>query len=280
MTDIGEVIDCWVNVPMGAPDQTASYLFPGMVERWTRPMSPSQLIDEMDAAGVSKAVIVSGWGPEDSLSWARDAIRQFPHRFAGSHVVDPRGGLKTVQFVDHLVRDEGFRLIRMMAFMTQKPYGDPMYYPVYSKCAELGVPVALNVGIPGPRVPSKCQDPFPLDEVCHFFPELQVIMAHGGEPWQELCVKLMVKWPNLHYMTSAFAPKYYPAAVMDYLNSRGQDRVMWASDHPIIPFERCLREMSEVRFRDDLTKSKFLYENANRLFFTKADAQLAKSGMM
>ena len=35
-------------------------------------------------------------------------------------------------------------------------------------------------------------------------------MRHGAEPWPELAVKLMLKWPGLYYMPSAFAPKYYP----------------------------------------------------------------------
>ncbi len=34
-------------------------------------------------------------------------------------------------------------------------------------------------------------------------------------------VKLMLKWPNLYYSTSAFAPKHYPKAIIDYANSRG-----------------------------------------------------------
>jgi uncharacterized protein len=213
---------------------------------------------------------VSGWGEGDSLSWARDAIRRYPDRFAGSHIVDPRLGMKAVQLVDHLVRDEDFRLIRMFGFVTQKPYGDSIYYPIYAKCAELGVPVSVNVGIPGPRVPSASQDPFPLDEVCHFFPELQIVMAHGGEPWEQLCVKLMLKWPNLHYMTSAFAPRYIPPAIINFLNTRGAERIMFASDHPIITFNRCVAEAGELGFKNEQVKANFLYDNASRMFFRAA----------
>jgi predicted TIM-barrel fold metal-dependent hydrolase len=123
------------------------------------------------------------------------------------------------------------------------------------------------VGIPGPRVPSACQDPFPLDEICYRFPELTVIMAHGGEPWQDLCIKMMLKWPNLYYMTSAFAPKYYPESIIDYLNTRGSDKIMWATDHPILPFDRCVKELPMVEFRDENTKRKFLSENARKVLF-------------
>lgn len=267
MQEHDEIIDCWINVPVGSPDATAAYLFPGLTERWERLVSAAELVEEMDAAGIAKAVLVSGWGPLDSISWTKDALKCFPERFAASHIVDPRKGLKTLQLIDELVRNEGYRAIRMLAFETQVSYGEPICYPIYGKCAELGVPITLNVGIPGPQVPGNCQHPFPLDEICYHFPELIVVMAHGGEPWEDLCIKLMLKWPNLHYMTSAFAPKYFPEAIIHYLNTRGADRVMWASDHPIITFQRCLAEMSQVAFRDATIRAKFLGGNARRIFF-------------
>ena len=95
------------------------------------------------------------------------------------------------------------------------------YYPVYATCAELGIPIFLTAGVPGPRVPLGPQKVELLDEVCWFFPELTIVMRHGAEPWTELAVKLMLKWPNLYYSTSAFAPKHYPKAIVDYANTRG-----------------------------------------------------------
>ena len=269
MTAPPEIIDCWINVPVGSPDASAAYLFPGLKERWERLVSPAELVAEMDAAGISRAVLVSGWGPEDSVSYVKQALKDYPDRFAASHIVDPRGGMRTIDLIRHLVRDEGYRMIRMLAFDTQVPYGDPRCYSVYAKCAELGVPIGLNVGIPGPQVPGACQHPMPIDAICHFFPELTVIMAHGGEPWEALCVKLMLKWPNLHYMTSAFAPRHIPDAIMRYLNTRGADKILWASDHPILTFQRCLQEIAGLHFRDEATRAKFLGLNAKRLLFPK-----------
>ena len=67
-----------------------------------------------------------------------------------------------------------------------------------------------NAGIAGPRFPSACQDVMHFDEVCYDFPELRIVMRHGAEPWEELAVKLMLKWPGLYYMPSAFAPEVLP----------------------------------------------------------------------
>ena len=135
----------------------------------------------------------------------------------------------------------------------------------YAKAIELGVPVTINVGIPGPRVPGECQNPMHLDEVMYFFPELVVVMAHGGEPWETTCVKLMLKWPNLYYYTSAFVPKHYPKAIIDFANTRGADKVFYAGYHPTIALERLQQEMQNVPLRPHVWP-KFLRENAIRVF--------------
>jgi hypothetical protein len=91
-------------------------------------------------------------------------------------------------------------------------------------------------------------------------------MRHGAEPWQELAVKLMLKWPGLHYMTSAFAPKYYPQAIVDYANTRGRDKVLYAGYYPMgLSLDRIVTEMADVPFRPE-TRQAFLRENALRLF--------------
>ena len=91
-------------------------------------------------------------------------------------------------------------------------------------------------------------------------------MRHGAEPWEELAVKLMLKWPGLYYMTSAFAPKYYPKAIVDYANTRGADKILYAGYYPMgLSLERIFSEMPDVPFRDHVWP-KFLRENAVSVF--------------
>ncbi len=152
----------------------------------------------------------------------------------------------------------------------QVAINDKRYYPVYAKCSELGIPIFINAGVPGPRVPMQCQHVEHLDEVCWFFPDLTVVTMHGCEPWEDLAVKLMLKWPNLHYATSAFAPKYYPESVIRYANTRGADKILYAGYFPMgLTLERIMTEMRDVPFRDHVWP-KFLRENAIRVL--KLDA--------
>lgn len=104
-----------------------------------------------------------------------------------------------------------------------------------------------------------------IDQVMYDFPELVFVTRHGCEPWEDLAVKLMLKWPNLYYSTSAFAPRYYPKAVIDYANTRGADKVIYAGYFPMgLSIERIMTDMTDVPFRDHVWP-KFLGGNAKRL---------------
>ena len=105
-----------------------------------------------------------------------------------------------------------------------------------------------------------------LDEVLWFFPELRVVTRHGCEPWTEMAWKLMLKYPNLHYMTSAFTPRRYPADIIEFANTRGADQVMYAGYFPMgLSLDRIFAEMPDVPLRDEVWP-KFLRENALRVF--------------
>jgi predicted TIM-barrel fold metal-dependent hydrolase len=90
-------------------------------------------------------------------------------------------------------------------------------------------------------------------------------MRHGAEPWTELAVKLMLKWPNLYYSTSAFAPKHYPKAIIDYANTRGADKIIYAGYFPAgLTYDRIFAELPNVPLHDDVWP-KFLRTNAARV---------------
>ena len=120
----------------------------------------------------------------------------------------------------------------------QVPIGDKKMYPIYAKCVELDIPMIVYAGVPGPRIPMYPQTVDQLDEICWFFPELKLIVRHGAEPWTALMVKLLLKWPNLYYSTSAFAPKHYPPDIINYANTRGADKVMYAGYYAAGPHVR------------------------------------------
>lgn len=152
------------------------------------------------------------------------------------------------------------------ASLPQIAINERELYPFYALAIDLDLPMMVNVGVPGPRVPMRTQHVEMVDDVCYHFPELKFVMRHGAEPWTDLAVKLMIKYPNLYYCTSAFAPKHYPKAIIDYANTRGSDKIMYAGYFPAgLSLERIFSDMEKVPFRDEVWP-KFLRDNAAKVF--------------
>ena len=80
-----------------------------------------------------------------------------------------------------------------------------------------------------------------LEDVLIDFPDLVVIGAHMGHPYEELLIEYLLKWPNLYLSNSAYLAKYMHPALVTFMGSRrGRGRVLFASDHPFLPMERAL----------------------------------------
>lgn len=284
-TDI-KVIDLMLSVPGDDNSQWYEFMKPMLMDEESRTMfkMPAQYmfknipeissgetddyikytIDQMDKHNIEIAMT----GIDDHNEVVKEAVKRFPDRFACSYECNPNKGMDEVRKIKRLHEEYG--IVAVTAFPSglcpQVPLNDKKFYPIYAACVELDIPFCTTVGVPGPRLPMEPQKVEHLDEVCWFFPELKVVMRHGAEPWCDLAWKLMLKYPNLYYSTSAFAPKHYPKAIIDYANTRGADKIMYAGYFPMgLSLERIFKDMPNVPFKDEVWP-KFLRENAKRVF--------------
>jgi predicted TIM-barrel fold metal-dependent hydrolase len=227
------------------------------------------LLELMDKYGIERAMIgVASRGDESRSDDSRRALRDHPDRFFGCIDVDPNRGMEAVRDMVHAVEELGVKAASAFpcGLNPQVPINDKKFFPIYAKCVELDIPINVTAGVPGPRVPFAPQYVGLIDEVCWFFPELKFVTRHGCEPWADLAVKLLLKWPNLYYSTSAFAHRYYPKEVVHFANTRGADKVMYAGYFPMgLSLERIFRELPDVPFKDEVWP-KFLRGNAVRVF--------------
>ncbi len=216
---------------------------------------------EMDRFGIEVGLF--GMSPDAIAARERD-----PKRVQLSLEVNPNDVMGAIRKIRKAKAEHDLRAVTFFpsGCLPQVPVDDPKAYAVYAACVDLDLPVVVNAGIAGPRFPSDCQHVMRFDQVCYDFPELRIVMRHGAEPWEELAVKLMLKWPGLSYMTSAFAPKYYPKEIIDFANTRGADKVIFSGYFPAgLTYDRLFTEMPDVPFRDHVWP-KFLRENAQRVF--------------
>lgn len=196
-----------------------------------------------------------------------EAMQRHPGRFIGIMPIDPHRGMDAVRDIQRGFDEGRLKAISMFpsGVYPPCPINDKHWYPIYTKCCELGIPAFTTAGVPGPRIPMMPQYVGHLDEVCYDFPELKIVMRHGAEPWVDLAVKLMLKWPGLHYSTSAFAPKYWPQEIVHFANTRGADKIIYAGYFPMgLTLERIFREMDGVGFKEEVWP-KFLHDNAAKV---------------
>ncbi len=274
-----------------AIDAWASWISPEAATRWPveylhifrKYRSPQAIFDgitidemlaDMDEASVDR-VVLSAFYHKDlavvSNEEVSEAVTKNPDRFIGSGTVNVlRKPMDIAREVERLVTDLGMRCIRLEPYM----YGDGMtglapndkhYWPVYLKCAELGVPVAIQVGHTGPLLPSESGRPIYLDEVALAFPELTILGCHLGQPWHEEMMTLAWKHPNVYIETSARTPKHWPASFVDFTRGWGQDKVVWGTDYPLLSFDRTLTELEELGLGDKIYR-KVVRDNALRAF--------------
>jgi len=218
----------------------------------------SVTLHEMDRFGIEIGLIGAGGDV------SRKALQTYPDRFVAQGGVDPNKGKDGIRSMVRQYEEFGVRSFGAFnsGFDPQVGIDDELMYPIYDKCVELDVPIFSCAGVPGPRLPMWPQHVERIDKVMYDFPELVFVTRHGCEPWVDLAVKLMLKWPNLYYSTSAFAPKYYPKEIIDYANTRGADKVIYAGYFPIgLSLERIMKDMPNVTFKDEVWP-KFLRGNA------------------
>ncbi|MBM4204389.1 MAG: amidohydrolase [Gammaproteobacteria bacterium] len=216
---------------------------------------------EMDKHGIDRGMI--GCGNEVSDR----ALKEHPDRFIPSGACDPNRGMEGIRDMVRQYETYGVKAFHAFnaGFNPQVAIDDRRMYPIYAKCVELDVPIFSCAGVPGPRLPMWPQEVARIDNVMYDFPELVFVTRHGCEPWEDLAVKLMLKWPNLYYSTSAFAPKHYPKAIIDYANSRGADKIIYAGYFPMgLSLERIMGDMPTVPFKPAVWP-KFLRENAAKV---------------
>jgi uncharacterized protein len=228
----------------------------------------SELIDNMDANGVEKAILLANVNATEGRALAFVEAR--PDRFAlgagGFNLLKP---MRTVRALESFARNHP------VAYAVVGPsfWGDGMYpptdavyFPLYTKCCELELALCMNAGIPGPPLPAEPQHPIHLDRVCFRFPELKLCMIHGADPWWDIAIRLMIKYENLRLMTSAWSPKRLPETLLHYMRTRGSTKVMYASDWPVLKMRRVVPEALALDLPADALDN-YLYNNAHEFFF-------------
>jgi predicted TIM-barrel fold metal-dependent hydrolase len=239
------------------------------------PQFPSidAMLAQMDEAGVERVFITqtkmwsyrNKWMYMDTgLEEVAQYTRLYPERFSGLAGYNPFRIKESLAEIEKAVKEHGFKGVYVHIYGFDIPIHDKKMYPLYAKCAELGVPVSLQVGHVLEGMPSEHARPIYLDHVACDFPELKIVGAHTGWPWVEELISVCYKWDNVYFGVDAWMPKYLKPEAIQFVSSRmGQDRCLWGTNG--LPWRESLKQLEELGLRPE-AKRKLLRDNAVELF--------------
>jgi hypothetical protein len=237
----------------------------------------ADILASHDAAGIRKT-LVTGFDEASSAestfvsneSVAAIAGRH-PHRFVPFAGADVFRGSEAVRGFERWVRERGFRGLSLRPFMIGLPADDRRYYPFYEKCVELGVPVSMHASANWTTGrPSDLGHPRHFDQVACDFPELVLILSHGGYPWVLEACLLAWKHPHLYLELAAHRPRYLAAADWEPLRRLGQttiqDKILYGTGAFLLgrPPAELVAEFRALPVRPEVME-KWLWRNAARV---------------
>lgn len=240
--------------------------------------NPASLLRLMDAEQVERIGVINyvspdviGPGPEVN-DWALALASADPHRLIAFASVHPRHCTDPGGEVARLA-ERGARALKIHPPHQEfacNAYIDGLdaLAKIYLAAAEAGLPVTIHTGtsvFPGAR--SRLGNPMDVDDVAVDFPDLTILLAHGGRPlWTDEAFFVVRRHPNVYLELSGIPP----ARLLEWFPRLEQiaDRTVWGSDWPspgVMSMRANVEQFLALPLTDE-AKNKILYENAQRLF--------------
>lgn len=240
-------------------------------------ISLETMLQDMDAAGIEYGFLIAAKAGRVGLPGCyhmppevvAEAVKKYPNRFFGLLGIDPFQGMDGVRALEYAVKELGFIGAHLYPHWFNLAPNAAQYYPFYAKCIELDIPIQMQVG--QSLIYSKehrCRSvgkPIYLDDIACDLPELKLIGSHVGIPWHDEMIAMAWKHENVFIATDAHSPRYWPESVWRYINSYGQDKVIFGSDFPVLRFGRTVQEIDDHGLKPHVRK-KFMRNNAIKLY--------------
>ena len=235
-------------------------------------LTPEEFVAQMDEAGFEKVLFPAvkmysyrdrKLSMDDPVDEVYEVVKKFPDRFVGLAGYNPLRIVDSLREVEKAVKEYGFKGVYCHTLGFDMRPDDGRMYPLYAKCAELGVPVSMQVGHSAEVTPSECGRPVYLDKVALDFPEVTVIGSHTGWPWREELMAMAQKHPNVYADCSAWLPRTLDPAFVSWMDGWGRDKTLFGTN--MFGLKRCKDQFLQLPLKEE-NKVKILRENAMKVF--------------
>jgi uncharacterized protein len=202
-------------------------------------LSLDLLFQEMDEGGIAMGLVV---GRESTLFGSitneevAAIVADYPDRFVGAASVEPVSRERAMDRISEAV-EQGFKAVNLepASYATPMKADDACMYPIYAHCDKLGVPVIIMAGGSAGDDLS-FTEPRHLDRMAADFPNLKIVVSHGGWPWVHQILHIGYRRPNVYvspdqYLARMPGHRDYVEAADGFLS----DRFLYGSSYPYTP---------------------------------------------
>lgn len=190
--------------------------------------------------------------------------------------VDPRTGQDAITEAIRQVEELGVWGMKFHPSLQGFDPSDLQFRPLWKTISDLGVTALFHTGqngigagmAGGGGIKLRYSNPLLLDDIAAEFPELRIIMAHPSVPWQDEANSIAIHKSNVFIDLSGWRPKYFPQSLVGYMSNMLSDKVLFATDYPLLAPERWLADFAELPIKDEV-RPKIFKDNALRALGVK-----------
>lgn len=198
--------------------------------------------------------------------------RTHPDAIIGHWIhIDPHTGVEGVRELRRCIDNAPGFIGFAVSGSGSGPPSDAAWKPFYELCIEAKIPAlifvgttGLGAGLPGGNgiLLDDCH-PRHLDQVAANYPQLQIVAARPGWPWQAETIAVLMHKRNIWYEVHGWSPKYFTPDLKREIPRRLRQRVMFGADYPLFTYERLVRDWRSEGYAEEVLEDVFV-NNAER----------------
>jgi predicted TIM-barrel fold metal-dependent hydrolase len=209
--------------------------------------------DHWKASTTVDKVVVFGLQAKASGIWVPNEVigeyvAQHPRKLEGWASIDPNEP-DCVEQLEYCVKTLGLKGLKLGPVYQHFDPQDRNHWPFFRKCQQLELPIMWHQGTTFPSAARlKWGLPLQLEDVAMDFPDLKMIIAHLGHPWETDAIVLIRKCPNVYVDISAvhYRPWRYWQAMITAMEYGVEHKILPGSDFPSATMDNVIAGLNNV----------------------------------
>lgn len=237
------------------------------VEHFTASRDVESFVREIKDTRIAASVVVGRDTP--GIKHSNDEIHEMVRRhkeLVGVGSIDPHrwGARAAVLEVERAITVLGLKAINVEPGFGSplRSADDPMLFPIYDACEQLGVPVSI---MSGPTAPSlDFVRPAAVGHVAKAFPKLAIVCYHGFYPFVNEILGVALRWENVFIVPDMYIFAPGGSLYVEAANGAMRQQILFGSSYPFRPMAQSINDYRMLGF-DDGVIDDVMYGNAKRV---------------